>query len=66
MGHLFTKMTAGVGIRKHGQLVIDALSSEFAQLHNLDLFEGILASDLSQGKRRNSLASINLVKEKIG
>ena len=35
VGHVFSKMTAEVVIRKHGQVAIDALLKELAQLHNL-------------------------------
>ena len=66
MGHMFTQMKAEVGIGKHGKVAIDALLKELAKLHNLELFEGMLASDLSQEQRRNSLASINLIREKRG
>ena len=66
MGHVFTQMTAEVGIGKHGQVAIDALLKELAQLHNLELFEGMLASDLIQEQRRNALAPINLIREKRG
>ena len=64
VGHVFSKMTAEVVIRKHGQVAIDALFKEFKRLHNLEVFEGMLASDLSQEQMRNALASINIVKEK--
>ena len=65
-GHMFMQMMAEVGIRKHGQVMIDALFKEFAQSHNSEVFEEILESDLSQEQRRNALASINLIKEKRG
>ena len=54
--HVFTQMTAEVWIRKHGQVAISTLFNEFEQLHNLEVFEGITASDLSQEQRRNVLA----------
>ena len=50
VGHVFTHMTSEVGIRKHGQVAVDALFKEFVQLHNLEVFEGMLASDLIQEK----------------
>jgi hypothetical protein len=31
-------MSTKAGIRKHGQVAIDALFEEFAQLHNLGVF----------------------------
>ena len=53
-GHMFMQMMAEVGIRKHGQVAVDALFKEFVQLHNLEVFEGVLVSDLSQEQRINS------------
>ena len=40
-GLVFNQMTADAGIKKHGQLAIDALVREFAQLNRLEVFEGI-------------------------
>ena len=34
------------------------------QLHYLEVFEGMLTSDLSQDQSRNSLEAINIIKEK--
>ena len=45
VGHMFTQMTEEVGIRKHGQVAIEALFKEFSQVHNLEIFEVILASN---------------------
>ena len=66
VGHVFTPMTEEVGIKKHGLVAIDALFKEFAQVHNLEVFEGILASNSIQEQRRNALASIDIIKEKLG
>ena len=66
VGHVFVKMTAELGISKHRQVDIDALFKEFSQLHNLEVFEVFLASDLCQEKSSNALASINIIKEKRG
>ena len=66
VGHVSTQMAVESGIRKHGIVEIDALFKEFAQLNNLEVFEGMLASDLIQEQRSNALESINLIKEKRG
>ena len=60
---MFTQMTAEVGIRKHGQVAIDALFKEFSHLHYLEVFEGMLSIDLSEEKSMNDLVSINLIKK---
>ena len=44
-------------------MAIYVLFKEFAQLQNLEAFEGILAGDLSQKQSSNALASNNLIKE---
>ena len=60
---VFTQMTAEVWIRKHGQVAISTIFNEFEQLQDLEVFEGMSASDLSQEQSRNALASINIIKE---
>ena len=66
VGRLFTQMTEEVGIRKHGQVAIDALFKKFSHLHYLEVFEGMLSIDLSEEKSMNDLASINLIKKNRG
>jgi hypothetical protein len=39
-GFILTQMTAKAGIKKHGQVAIDALYQEFLQLHDQDVFDG--------------------------
>ncbi len=57
-------MTAKAGIKKHGQVAIDALYKEFLQLHDLGVFEGQHATALTKEERRAALRAINLIKEK--
>jgi len=40
-GFMMNQMTATKGIKKHGQLAIDALMAEFQQLHDMNVFEGM-------------------------
>ena len=61
---MFTQMTADAGIKKHGQAVVDALIEEFAQLHDQKVFEGLHTESLTPDEKRDSLPSINLIKEK--
>jgi hypothetical protein len=39
-GFIMTQMTAKAGIKKQGQVAIDALYQEFLQLHDLGVFQG--------------------------
>ena len=61
---MFTQMTADAGIKKHGQVAVDALIKEFAQLHEKKVFEGLHPERLTTEEKKNSLPSINLIKEK--
>jgi hypothetical protein len=63
-GIMMTQMSAKAGIKKHGQVAIDALFEEFAQLHDLGVFEPQQASKLSSPERRAALRAISVVKEK--
>jgi hypothetical protein len=60
---MFNQMTAD-GIKKHGQLAIDALMAEFTQLDGLNVFKGIQASTLMKLQKKEALRAINLIKEK--
>ena len=62
--YMFTQMTADAGIKKHGQVAVDALIKEFAQLHDKKVFEGLHPEKLTVTEKRDSLPSINLIKEK--
>jgi hypothetical protein len=57
-------MTAKAGIKKHGQVAVDALFQEFLQLHDLDVFDGQHAGKLTKSQKRAALRAINVIKEK--
>ena len=61
---MFTQMTADAGIKKHGQLAVEALMAEFAQLDDLKVFQGKHATDLTNEEKYEALRAINLIKEK--
>jgi len=50
-GHVMTQMTATAGIKKHGQLAIDALLAEFGQLDDKSVFEACVASTLTKEQK---------------
>ena len=61
---MFNQMTADKGIKKHGQVAIDALFKEFAQLHDLEVFTPLKPTGLTGKQKKDALPSINLIKEK--
>jgi len=63
-GHVMTQMTATAGIKKHGQLAIDALLAEFGQLDDKNVFEPYDAFSLMKEQKRQALRAVNLIKEK--
>jgi hypothetical protein len=64
-GFIMTQMSAKAGIKKHGQVALDALYSKFLQLHDLEVFKGLLqASELTKAQRNASLRAISVIKEK--
>ncbi len=63
-GIIMTQMTAKAGIKKHGQVAIDALFKEFAQLHDLGVFQGQHTKELTSLQKRGALRAISMVKEK--
>jgi len=56
--------TNKAGIRKHGQVAIDALFEEFSQLHDLGVFLGQDRNKLTPSEKRGALQAINMIKEK--
>ena len=64
IGSVMTQMTAKAGIKKHGQVAIDALFQAFSQLHDLGLFEGQDARELTNEQKRAALRAISMIKEK--
>jgi hypothetical protein len=63
-GIIMVQMTAKAGIRKHGQVAIDALFAEFLQLHDLGVFEGQDTEKLTSDEKRAALRALNMIKEK--
>ncbi len=58
------QMTAKAGIKKHGQVAIDALFNEFSQLHDLTVFRPQDAKRLTKAQKKAALRAINVIKEK--
>jgi hypothetical protein len=52
-GFIMTQMTAKAGIKKHGQVAVDALYQEFLQLH--DLSTDSMPENSGRAKRRAAL-----------
>jgi hypothetical protein len=63
-GIIMTQMSAKAGIKKHGQVAIDALFEEFAQLHDLGVFLPQDGAVLTRNEKRGALRAISVVKEK--
>lgn len=63
-GIMLNQMTAKAGIKKHGQVAVNALFEEFSQLHDLDVFEAQDPAKLTKNEKRAALRAINLIKEK--
>jgi hypothetical protein len=63
-GFIMTQMAAKAGIKKHGQVAIDALFQEFLQLHDLGVFLGQHRSELAKEQRTGALRVISVIKEK--
>ena len=61
-GIIMTQMTAKAGIKKHGQVAIDALFKEVAQLHDLGVFKGQHTKELTSLQKRGALRAISMVK----
>jgi hypothetical protein len=47
-GFIMTQMSAKAGIKKHGQVALDALFQEFLQLYDLDVFNALVANDITK------------------
>jgi hypothetical protein len=63
-GIIMVQMTAKAGIKKHGQVAIDALFDEFLQLHDLGVFLGQDETKLTGAQKRGALRALNVIKEK--
>jgi hypothetical protein len=58
------QMTAKAGIKKHGQVAVEALFDEFLQLHDLTVFRAQDAKGLTKEQNKAALRAINVIKEK--
>ena len=58
------QMTAKRGIKKHGQVAIDAILKEYTQLNDLKVFKGIHKHNMSPDQISKTLRLITLIKEK--
>jgi hypothetical protein len=63
-GIAMMQMSAKAGIKKHGQVAIDALFKEFAQLHDLGVFLPQQVAKLTIAQKRGALRAISVIKEK--
>jgi hypothetical protein len=63
-GFIMTQMTVKAGIKKHGQVAIDALYKEFLQLHDLGVFNGQHTGQLTKAQKKGALRAIRMIKEK--
>jgi hypothetical protein len=61
---MMMQMTAKAGIKKHGQIAVEALFNEFSQLHNLTVFCAQKKNELTKEETKAALRAISLIKEK--
>ena len=61
---MFTQMSATKGIKKHGQLALNALRKEFEQFRSLDVLEPLDAFTLTEEQKSDALRAISVIKEK--
>ena len=61
---VLTQMSAKKGIKKHGQVAIEAIISEFQQLDDKRVLEPKLAANIDPQEKRKALRAITLIKEK--
>jgi hypothetical protein len=57
-GIVMMQMSAKAGIKKHGQVAIDALFGEFSQLHDLSVFDAQDAAELTRTQKKEALRAI--------
>jgi hypothetical protein len=62
--HIMTQMTAKAGLKKYGKEAEIALMKEFTQLEDLNVYESIDATSLTNEQKKGALRAINLIKEK--
>jgi hypothetical protein len=63
-GFILNQMSAKAGIRKHGKVAVEALYQAFLQLHDLTVFKGQKATELSRDQKKAALRAISVIKEK--
>jgi hypothetical protein len=61
-GIVMMQMTVKAGIKKHGQVAVDALFDEFSQLHDLTVFRAQDAKGLTKAQKKAALRAINVIK----
>jgi hypothetical protein len=61
---MMMQLTAKAGIKKHGQVALDALFKEFSQLHDLGVFLAQDGNKLTQDEKRGALRAISMITEK--
>jgi hypothetical protein len=60
---MMMQMTAKAGIKKHGQIAVEALFKEFSQLHDLTVFRARKRSKLTKEETKAALRAISMIKE---
>ena len=60
----FNQMSAKKGIKKHGQIAINAILKEYKQLHDLGVFKPRYKRDLNDQQLKDCLRLITVIKEK--
>jgi hypothetical protein len=63
-GIVMMQMTAKAGIKKHGQVAVEAMFGKFSQLHDLTVFRAQDAKGLTKAQKKAALRAINVIKEK--
>ena len=60
----YDQVSVNKGIMRHGDKALEALLSEFSQIHNHDTFSPQMASKLTAEQRKEPLQLITMIKEK--
>jgi hypothetical protein len=64
VGICMNQMTATAGIKKHGEVAVQAIFKEFAQIEDKGVIAPLVASELTREQRSGALRAISLIKEK--
>ena len=62
--YMLAQMTADAGIKKHGEVAVQAIFAEFAQIEDKNVIAPLDASKLTPQQRKDALRAISLIKEK--